>query len=172
MNVMQANNCYLLGLFEGDGYQWTGTFGVTNRNTEILKRASAALSHFGSVKWRKDEKGFFKVCITSRPAKREFLQAMETTKNSLNGKNSSLYFAGKFDADGSRWKDRDRLKITYSLHDTIEFDVGLLQSIGIKSKTRKYKHANASDLEISSDSARKFTSLIRPFSTKMSSWND
>jgi len=157
---------YLLGLFEGDGYQWTGTFGITNRNKKILQRASKTLSQFGNVKWKKDEKGFFRVLVIGRPAKREFLRKMRETKSSLNAENLPYFFAGKFDADGSSWKTRDRVKITYNINDPIEFDRKQLMSIGINSKIRKYKNRNAFDLEISSDNARKFVNLIKPFSVK------
>ena len=166
------NLYYLLGLFEGDGYQWTGTFGITNRNEKILKVAAKILCEFGNVKWKKDNRGFFRICITSRPAKRDFMKTMNFIKNSLDNKNSVYYFAGKFDADGSRWLDRDRVKITYGMNDTILFDKNLLSRLKIESKIRKYKQRNALDLEISSDSARKFIKLIKPFSVKMSFWDD
>lgn len=160
---------YLLGLFEGDGYQRTGTFGVTNRNEKILQKAAEILSQFGTVKWKRDKQGLLRVCITSRPAKRHFLDIMQEIKESLNGENLPFYFAGKFDADGSVWKTRDRLKITYGIKDPIELDQRFLMSIGISSKIRKYKNRNAFDLEISSNSARKFTQIVKPFSVKMSS---
>ncbi len=163
---------YFLGLFEGDGYQWTGTFGITNRNKEMLERASKILTQFGNVKWKKDEKGFYRVYVASRPAKRIFMKVMEETKKSLNSGNMAFYFAGKFDADGSRWKDRDRVKITYGINDEINFDLRLLMSVGIESKIRKYRNRNALDLEISSENARKFMHLVKPFSIKMSSWDD
>lgn len=166
------NLYYLLGLFEGDGYQWTGTFGITNRDERILQKAAEILSQFGNVKWKKDSKGFLRVCITSRPAKRDFMKRMKEVKESLNNDNALFYFAGKFDADGSRWKTRDRVKITYGLNDSIEFDQKLLESIDITSKIRKYRNRNAFDLEISSSNARRFVEIIKPFSVKMSSWND
>ena len=159
---------YILGLFEGDGYQWTGTFGVTNRNREILKKASEILSDFGTVKWKSDDKGFFRVCITSRPAKRKFLETLEKTKeNLLKNDLSAFYFAGKYDADGTRWKTRNRLKITYNIKDDFEFDIKLLKQLGIQSKIRNYKNRNAVALEISSSDATKFTEMISPFSVKL-----
>jgi hypothetical protein len=118
------------------------------------------------VKWRKDDKGFFRVCITSRPRKREFLGAMERIERSLitNKTVISSYFAGKYDGDGSYWKTRLKFKITYGKPKNINFDKKLLLSIGISSKIRKYKNANAFDLEISSGNALTFFDLIREHS--------
>lgn len=158
------NDAYILGLFRADGYTWTGTFGITNRNQKILEKAAKILSKFGQNKWRNDEKGFFRVCITSRPRKREFLKAMENTEKSLidNKLMIASYFAGKYDGDGSYWKKtRLRFKITYGKPENIEFDQKLLLSVGISSKIRKYKNANAFDLEISSGDALAFFDLIK-----------
>ncbi len=162
---------YLLGLFEGDKYEWTGTFGITNRNKKILERASHPLSIFGKVKWKKDEKGFFRILITSRPGKRLFLSEMQKIKEEIPSDihHATFYLAGKYDADGTRWKDRDRLKITYSLKDDIEFDIKLLASLGMASKKRPYKNRKAVDLEISAENARKFISLVKEHSIRLSS---
>ena len=61
------------------------------------------------------------------------------------------------------------MKITYGLNDPIDSDQQLLATIGIASKIRKYKNRNAFDLEISSNNARKFVQIVKPFSIKMSS---
>ncbi len=163
------NDAYILGLFKADGYTWTGTFGITNRNQKILEKADKILSKFGHIKWRSDEKGFFRVCVTSRPRKREFLKIMKETEESLINNKSmiSSYFAGKYDGDGSYWKKaRLRFKITYGKPKNINFDQKLLLSFGISSKIRKYKNANAFDLEISSGDALIFFDLIRKNSIK------
>lgn len=162
-------HAYLLGLFEGDGYQWTGTFGITNRNKEILQRAAETLTRFGTVKWKTDERGFFRVLITSRVAKRNFLSLMKDTKKKVMTGNLLFlapYFAGKYDADGSYWKTRMRLKITYGNNKDIKSDQEILMSIGIESKIRKYKNRNAFDLEISSRNAIKFFDMIKTTSIR------
>jgi len=159
---------YLLGLFEGDGYQWTGTFGITNRDVKILQKAESLLKEFGEVRWRRDNKGFYRVCIVGRPAKRYFLHKMQEVKTKLTDEKSiGEYFAGKYDADGSRWKTLNRLKITYSFNDDVAFDQKLLLQLGIESKLRKYKNRNAFDLEISSMNASKFFQATKEFSLKM-----
>ena len=108
-------NAYLLGLFRADGYTWTGTFGVTNRNSKILRKAANILSNFGEIKWKKDEKGLLRVYVSSRPRKRNFDKIMELTEKSLTNNKTmiSSYFAGKYDGDGSYWKTRLKFKITY-----------------------------------------------------------
>jgi intein/homing endonuclease len=162
-------NSYILGLFRADGYTRTGTFGVTNRNPEILKRAGAILSNFGQAKWIADEKGPLRVYVSSRPRKREFDRIMQQTERKLTQNKNLIaaYFAGKYDGDGSYWKkERLRFKITYGKPKDFLSDQKLLLSLGISSIIREYKNANAFDLEISSSNALAFFGLIRKFSIK------
>jgi intein/homing endonuclease len=84
-NVIEA---YLLGLFEGDGYTWTGTFGITNRNLHILRKASVLLSEYGEVRTRKDTRGPYRVCVVGRPLFRNFIQKIDEKRlNFLTPKN-------------------------------------------------------------------------------------
>jgi|GEM_PF-6876573 len=166
---LSENLAYLLGLFEGDGYEWTGTFGITNRNPQILERASKILSNFGEVRIRKDQIGAYRVCIVGNPLYRNFKEKMKMFKGKLTSNKNFIcvYFAGKYDADGSKWKDRIRFKITYGHRKQILFDKNLLLSIGIESKIRDYKDRNANDLEIASYNAFMFYEMIRNSSIKL-----
>ena len=168
------NNSYLLGLFEGDGYTWTGTFGITNRNLHILEKASSILSSYGDVRIRKDDRGPYRVCVVSRPLFRIFKQEMKKIKSSLVDDYAyiSAFFAGKYDADGSRWRKVFKFKITYGIKKQIDIDKILLEFLGIESSIRPYKNRNAMDLEISSHNAFHFYEMIKRFSIKMSSRDD
>ena len=159
---------YLLGLFEGDGYTWTGTFGITNRDPEILQKASDLLSDFGEVRTRKDLRGSYRVCVVGRPRFRHFIKTIENQKSILPFHQNKIaeYFAGKYDADGSKWKHVIKFKITYGIEKQINYDQKLLFMLGIKSSIRAYKNCNANDLEISSHSAFLFYELIRKHSIK------
>ncbi len=165
---MEADDAYILGLFRADGYTWTGTFGVTNRNPEILQKAATILEKFGPVKWKSDKIGLLRVYVSSRPLKRNFDEIMKSTEDNLVQSEDKIasYFAGKYDGDGSYWKTRLRFKITYGYFKQIEFDKKLLMCVGISSKIRKYRNAKAFDLEISSSNALAFFELIREHSVK------
>ena len=168
------DNAYLLGMFEGDGYTWTGTFGVTNRDQRILDKVTPILSQFGRVRTRSDQRGPYRVCVVGRPLFRSFIQKMNHIKSFLfsDRKMMIAYFAGKFDADGSKWKHVFKFKITYGLNKHIAYDILLLRRYGVESTIRKYRNCNAFDLEISSHNAFAFYEMIKNASLKMSSWND
>ena len=168
MRTMTLEDAYILGLIKSDGYVWTGTFGVTNRDPRILEKAARILSRFGIVKWKSDKEGLLRVYVSSRPLRRKFDEYMKQVENELLSNNSLIasYFAGIYDGDGSFWKTRLRLKITYGKVRDIQFDRRLLMVVGISSCIRKYRNANAFDLEISSGNALVFFEMIRKESIK------
>lgn len=166
--MQYTKDSYFLGLFEADCYTWTGTFGITNRDSKILNKAAKFLSRFGTVKHKSDNNRPLRVYVSSRPKKREFERIMQSVKKDLLNKRENIasYFAGKYDGDGSHWRKQFRFKITYGKINQVKHDKNLLLSIGIKSKIREYKNANAFDLELSSGDALMFFELIKEESIK------
>ncbi len=167
--------CYLIGLWEGDGYRWSGSIGITNRNQEILQKAKEILQKYFSltIKTTKDKKGIFRVYVNNRFLEKQWNSIIQKTKIHLrhHPNLTANYFAGKYDADGCKWKKRNRFKITYNSKDkeTMNFDIELLKHYKILTKPRKYKNRNAFDLEISSTNATNFYNLIKKHSVKLCS---
>ena len=156
---------YFIGLWEGDGYNWSRSLGITNRNQMILDKASEILYKISkmAIKESYDSEGRFRVYINSSNFCRDWKLNVIKTKQFILSKRelTEAYFSGKYDADGCKWKLRNKFKITYNTNEKeiISFDSFLLNKNKIYHRFEKYKGRNAIDLVIPERSADNFKKL-------------
>ena len=160
-------DAYIFGLWCADSYWWSSSIGLSNTDTDLLKRFENFLrKHFPKQRIKFNDNHLF---VNSRPLLREFITAKNNIESLKRGNIIKAYFAGRFDGDGSISKNlRSDCRIVYSNKKETETDQKLLKRINInKTSIYYYKTARTFCLYISRYEVDKFLNKILSNSLKL-----
>lgn len=172
-------DAYIIGLWCADGYHRTSSIGLSNVNTDLIKKFSEFLLRLfpqNRLKLRvykpdsyKRRQTAYHVYVNSRPLLRRFKIWKENPSLSITKKYILPYFGGRFDGDGSVAKDFYKdCRIVYGSLREAEQDFALLKQIGFKkAKIYQYKAAKTFCLYISRLETNRFLSGIYQYSMRL-----
>lgn len=158
---------YILGLWCADSYWWSSSIGLSNTDSDLIKRFRKFLrTYFPEERIKFNDNHLF---VNSRPLLREFIAAKNSLENLKSTKVIRAYLAGRFDGDGSIDKNlRSDCRIVYGKKSEAEKDREFLKRIDIRNvKVYHYKSAKTFCLYISRYEAKKFIESILPYSWKL-----
>jgi hypothetical protein len=185
--VISKQDAYILGLWGADRYFRTSSIGISSINLNLIR---ASLKYFEKnfptkrikvrvygddipnwlldydVSYCKGTKNIataFHVYVNSRELVGKFFSALDK-RYKLKREFISLYFAGRFDGDGSYDSSRQMLRIVYSNRREAEIDRKLLSKINILTSMYHYKKANTYCLYFKRETLAEFISAIQKIS--------
>lgn len=160
-------DAYILGLWCADSYWWSSSVGLSNTDSDIMRKFRTFLERFFPKERIKHNRNH--LFVNSRPLLREFRQARWSLGNLRKKELISAYFAGRFDGDGSVDKDLKKdCRIVYGGREEAQTDKFLLRRIGFKrGAIYYYKSARTFCLYISRYESKKFLKGILPYSVKL-----
>ncbi len=163
----QEEDAYILGLWCADKYWWSSSIGLSNTDSDLIRRFRKFLrKHFSEDRIKFNDNHLF---VNSRPLLREFREAENNLERLKRADIIKAYFAGRFDGDGSIDKNlRSDCRIVYGRRNETEIDQKLLKRINInKTKIYYYKTAKTFCLYASRYEAKKFLETILHHSLKL-----
>lgn len=165
--LTNERDSYILGLWCADGYWWSSSIGLSNKDKKLINKFRLFLKEFfpdNRIKFNRNH-----LFVNSRPLKREFYIGKTKIRNLQKTECIKAYLAGRFDGDGSVDKNlRNDCRIVYGNEKEAIIDKRLLQKIGIK-RTNIYFYSQAKTfcLYISRYETKNFLKSILPYSLKL-----